>query len=334
MTGDRAHPDVSVALDRAAAVIGGASSVVLACHVKPDGDALGSMLAMHHVLQAADRVSTASFPSPFVVAPHYREMPGLELLVDPSAVPREPEVMITFDCGSPARLGDLEPVAAAAGELVVIDHHISNRAFGSVNVIDPDAASTGSVVHQLIERMGLPLNRQAAVCLYTALVCDTGRFQYESTNAEVFELARELVEFDVPVTRLSRQLFEEHRFAYLRLLGDALTRAELIPEERFVWTAVRRRDFDHFAVDLDEVEGLIDILRRTVEADVACVLKQDLDVVRVSLRSLGDADVRQVAEAEGGGGHRYAAGFESTDPVDEIVGRIRSHLREVRASGR
>lgn len=199
MTGDRAHPDVSVALDRAAAVIGGASSVVLACHVKPDGDALGSMLAMHHVLQAADRVSTASFPSPFVVAPHYREMPGLELLVDPSAVPREPEVMITFDCGSPARLGDLEPVAAAAGELVVIDHHISNRAFGSVNVIDPDAAPTGSVVHQLIERMGLPLNRQAAVCLYTALVCDTGRFQYESTNAEVFELARELVEFDVPV---------------------------------------------------------------------------------------------------------------------------------------
>ncbi len=333
MKADREHRGVSAAIDKAAEVIDRASSLALACHVKPDGDALGSMLAMHHVLRAAGRRSVASFPSPFVVPPHYREMPGLDLLVDPPSFPASPEVMVSFDCGSVSRLGDLEPAAAAAGELVVIDHHISNQAFGSVNVIDPEAASTGSVVHQLIERLGLPLNREAAVCLYTALVCDTGRFQYESTNAEVFDLARELVEFDVPVTRLSRQLFEEHRFAYLRLLGDALTRAELIPEERFVWTAVRRRDFDRFGVELDEVEGLIDILRRTIEADVACVLKQDHGEVRVSLRSLGDADVHLVAEAEGGGGHRYAAGFESTDPVEEIVGRIRAHLRAVRASG-
>lgn len=333
MKADREHRGVSAALDKAAAVIERASSLGLACHLKPDGDALGSMLAVHHVLSAAGRHAVASFPSPFVVPSHYREMPGLEVLVDPSEFPSAPEVMVTFDCGSLARLGDLAPAAAAAGELVVIDHHISNRAFGSVNVIDPEAASTGSVVHQLIERLGLPLNRDAAVCLYTALVCDTGRFQYETTNAEVFDLARELVEFDVPVTRLSRQLFEEHRFAYLRLLGDALTRAELIPDERFVWTAVRRGDFDHFGVDLDEVEGLIDILRRTVEADVACVLKQDHGQVRVSLRSLGDADVRLVAEAEGGGGHRYAAGFESFDPVEDIVGRIRARLREVRAAG-
>lgn len=333
MTGDaHPHPGVAAEIERAAEVIGRASSLALACHVKPDGDALGSMLAMHHVMRAAGRRSVASFPSPFVVPPHYREMPGLDLLVDPSEFPREPEVMVTFDCGSAARLGDLEPSAAAAGELVVVDHHASNRHFGSVNLIDPEAASTGSVVHHLIERLGLPLNREAAVCLYTALVCDTGRFQYETTNAEVFELARELVGFDVPVTRLSRQLFEEHRFAYLQLLGDALTRAELIPEERFVWTAVRRRDFDRFGVAFDEIEGLIDILRRTSEADVACVLKQDGALVRVSLRSLGGADARLVAEAEGGGGHRYAAGFESTDPVEEIVARIRGHLRRIRAS--
>ena len=109
--------------------------------------------------------------------------------------------MVTFDCGSLARLGDLEPTAEAASELIVLDHHVSNDRYGTVNVIDPAAAASGVVVRRLIDQLGLPLTRDAAVCLYAALVCDTGRFQYESTNAQVFDLAGELVAYDVPVER-------------------------------------------------------------------------------------------------------------------------------------
>ena len=314
-------------LGRAATLVNGARQVALACHVNPDGDALGSMLGLFHVLRAAGRDVLASFPAPFVVAPHYRELPGLELLTKPEDFPAEPDVMVTFDCGSLDRLGSLQGPAKRARELVVIDHHVSNDRYGTVNVIEPDAAASGWVVHRLVDALGLPLNRDAAVCLYAAIVCDTGRFQYDTTTPEVFDMARRLTEFDVPVARLSRTLFEEHRFAYLRLLGEALANAELVREQRFVWTAVTQDMLQRHDVTMEEVEGLIDILRRTAEAEVTCVLKEEVDgSVRVSLRSLGSVDVRRIAEAHGGGGHRYAAGFTSELDIPTTVARIRAAL--------
>jgi len=314
-------------LGRAATLVNGARQVALACHVNPDGDALGSMLGLFHVLRAAGRDVLASFPAPFVVAPHYRELPGLDLLTKPEDFPAEPDVMVTFDCGSLDRLGSLQGPAKRARELVVIDHHVSNDRYGTVNVIEPDAAASGWVVHRLVDALGLPLDRDAAVCLYAAIVCDTGRFQYDTTTPEVFDMARRLTEFDVPVARLSRTLFEEHRFAYLRLLGEALANAELVREQRFVWTAVTQDMLQRHDVTMEEVEGLIDILRRTAEAEVTCVLKEEVDgSVRVSLRSLGSVDVRRIAEAHGGGGHRYAAGFTSELGIPTTVARIRAAL--------
>jgi phosphoesterase RecJ-like protein len=318
---------VDSALARAASAIGDADVVALACHVNPDGDALGSMLGLFHVLRAARRAVVASFPQPFVVAPHYRELPGLELLTKPEDFPAEPDVMVTFDCGSLGRLGSLEGSARSAHELVVLDHHVSNTRYGTINVIDPNAAASGVLVRRLVRELGLELDNPSAVSLYAALVCDTGRFQYETTTPGVFDLARELVEFDVPISRLSRQLFEEHRFAYLQLLAEALATAELDAERHFVWTAVTSAMLDRHGVTLDEVEGLIDILRRTTEAEVTCVLKEEPNGnVRVSLRSLGDVDVRRIAEQHGGGGHRFAAGFESRLGVAELVARIRGAL--------
>ncbi len=319
--------ELDALLWQAAGTIASAETVGLACHVNPDGDALGSMLGLFHSLREAGRAVVASFSEPFVVAPHYRELPGLDLLTKPADFPSAPEVMVTFDSGSLARLGDLRPAAEAARELVVIDHHISNDRYGTLNIIDPDAAASGALVHRMIRLTGLPLNNDAAVCLYAALVCDTGRFQYETTTPETFEIARDLVGFDIPITRLSRSLFEEHRLAYLRLLGEALGRAELVADKRFVWTAVTKEDRERHGVAFDEIEGLIDIVRRTAEAEVTCVVKQGDDgVYRVSLRSLGAVDVHEIAEAEGGGGHRFAAGFSTTDEPREVVSRILERL--------
>jgi phosphoesterase RecJ-like protein len=318
---------VDLAIARATAAIAGASSIALACHVNPDGDALGSMLGLMHVLRHAHCPVVASFPPPFVVAPHYRGLPGLDLLTKPDDFPAEPDVMVTFDCGSLGRLGELGPSARAARELIVLDHHVSNTRYGTINVIDSDAAASGVIVRRLVQELGLPLNDPSAVALYAALVCDTGRFQYDTTSPRVFELARELVEFDVPVSRLSRQLFEEHRFAYLQLLAEALASAELDVDHRFVWTAVTQDMLERHDVTLEEVEGLIDILRRTTEAEVTCVLKEEANhTVRVSLRSLGDVDVQLIAADHGGGGHRFAAGFESPEPIPAVVASIRAAL--------
>src|SRR4030095_8646294 len=143
---------------------------------------------------------------------------------------------------------------------------------------------------------------------------------YESTTPAVFALARELACFDLPISELSRTLFEEHRFAYLQLRADALQNAVLVPDKRFVWTKVSQADLARHGVTFEEVEGLIDIVRRTREAQVSCVLKEAADGTwRISLRSLGQVDVRLIAEAQGGGGHRFAAGFTSDESPETIV---------------
>ena len=185
-------------------------------------------------------------------------------------------------------------------------------------------ASRGS--DRLARRLGWALNRDAAICIYTGLVTDTGRFQYSNTTQEVFELAAELSTFDLPIASMSRQLFELHRFAYLQLVGVALERAELDRELRLVVTWVTQADLDRFGVGLDETEGLIDLVRRTDEADVACVLKEMSDGTRVSLRSTTDLDVSAIASAFGGGGHRAAAGFTSDRPASELMTDIKAAL--------
>ena len=314
-------------LDQAAAVIGAAPSLALACHVGPDGDALGSMLALHHLARANGKQSVASWSEPFVVAPHYDYLPGLDLTTKPSDFPAEPDVMVTFDCGALDRLGQLAGPAAAARQLVVIDHHATNDRFGTVNLVDCDAAATAVLVRRIVGRLGWPLTREAAICLYTGLVTDTGRFQYSNTTPAVFSLAEELATFDLPIAAMTRQLFEEHRFAYLQLVAACLSRAELDRGLRLVSTWVTTEDMLHHDVGLDETEGLIDIVRRAAEAEVACVLKETPEGVRVSLRAVRDTDVGAIAATFGGGGHRFAAGFTAPGTVHQVLEAIKSALR-------
>lgn len=321
------------ALGRAAATIEAAPEVALACHIGPDGDALGSLLAMHHLCRANGKPSLASWSEPFEVAPHYRFLPGLDLATKPADFPEAPGVMVTFDCGSIRRLGDLEDSARHARELIVLDHHASNDNYGSINVIDAGAAATAVLVRRLATRLGWHLDRDAALCLYTGLVTDTGRFQYSNTTPEVFALAQELAQFDLPIAALSRQLFEEHRFAYLQMVGACLARAELDADLHFVATWVTNFDLDNFDVSLAETEGLIDLVRRTAEADVACVAKESPEGVRVSLRSVVEAiDVGAIAAEFGGGGHRFAAGFVAPYPTADVLAAVKESLRRQRAS--
>lgn len=315
--------------DQAVEAIATAPSLALACHIGPDGDALGSLLALHHLARAHGKPSIASWSEPFEVAPHYDFLPGLDLTTKPADFPAEPDTMVTFDCGSLARLGDLAPAAQRARQLIVIDHHASNDRFGTINVIDPDAAATAVLVRRIARRLGWTLNRDAALCLYTGLVTDTGRFQYSNTTPDVFALAQELAEFDLPIAAASRQLFEKNRFEYLKMVGACLARAELDRDLRFVATWVTNFDLDGFEVDLAETEGLIDLVRRTAEADVACVCKESPEGIRVSLRSVKDEiDVGTIAAAFGGGGHRFAAGFVAPYPVTDVLGGIKAALRE------
>jgi phosphoesterase RecJ-like protein len=275
----------------------------------------------------------ASWPEPFVVAPHYAFLPGLDSCTKPADFPDDPDVMITFDCGSVTRLNELgAPAASAAarGRLIVLDHHRTNDCYGSINVIDPTAAATAVVVRRLADRLGWSLNRDAALCLYTGLVTDTGRFQYEATTPDVFELAAELARFGLPIPRMSRQLFEEHRFEYLHLVATCLSRAELDRDLGLIATWITADDLVAHNVTIEETEGMIDLVRRAKEADVACILKETPAGVRVSLRSVGPLDVSAIAVRFGGGGHAFASGFTTEGTIDAVLGAIRRAVAEAR----
>jgi phosphoesterase RecJ-like protein len=302
-----------------------ADAPALVCHTHPDGDALGSLLAMHLLCEANGKAPVSSFPNPFTVAPHYRFLPGLDRLVPPADFPLAPDLLVTFDVGSVARLGDLQGSARSAREVVVLDHHPDNQRFGTVNVVQDGAAATAVVVRQLAAALGWPLSREVATNLYVGLLTDTGRFQYPNTTPDVFLQAEELVEYDLPLAELTRELYEKHRFAYLRLAGQALARAELDEERHLAAAWLTADELRLHGVAFDETEGFIDLLRRTAEAEVVVALKEAPDEgLRVSLRSLGGIDVGSVASALGGGGHPFMAGFTSRKSIRETLDDVRA----------
>lgn len=310
-----------------AAVIDGADHLALVCHHHPDGDALGSMLAMHLLCAANGKASVASWPSPFVVAPHYRFLPGLDRCTPPSEFPAAPEVLVTFDLGHLSRLGDLAGSAERAGQVVVLDHHPDNQRFGTLNYVDEEAAATAVLVRRIAAELGWRLTHEVALCLYVGLVTDTGRFRYPNTTSDVFHLAEELAEHDLPIARITRELFEKHRFQYVQLLSMALGRAELDPDLRFVVAWLTEQDLAEFDVDFDETEGFIDHVRACQEADVACVLRESPgEGLRVSLRSTDGTDVAEIAARFGGGGHSFMSGFATDRPIVEVVDDIRAAL--------
>jgi phosphoesterase RecJ-like protein len=316
---------------RAVEALSGARSVALACHVGPDGDALGSMLALGLALRARGTEVVASWGSdPFEVPRQYRFLPGLDLLVPPDRFPERPAVMATFDAGSMDRLGSLVPNARAAGALIVCDHHVSNDRFGSINLVAPDAAASAVIVFDLLGRLDVKLDADAATCLYTGLVTDTGRFQYKNTTPAVHAIAADLIAAGAPHDKITEIVYNTHPVGYLRLAAAALGRLEVRPEASLVWTWVTQEDLTLNEVTMDDIEGLIDLVRTADVADVAAVLKEQPDGrYKVSMRSKGGSNVGALCEAMGGGGHALAAGFtadgsDARATIGQIVDVLRS----------
>jgi phosphoesterase RecJ-like protein len=328
-----ATPGVSAAdLQRAVALIEAADEVCLACHVNPDGDALGSMLAFAQALRALGKQCVASFgDEPFVVPTILRFLPGQELLTPPQRYPAAPEVMMTFDAASVERLGFLAPNAVKARELIVVDHHASNTRFGTLHLLDPAAAATSVITFELVRRLRVPVTEDIATGLYVGLVTDTGSFKYPATTPDVHELAASLLATGLRPDLISRELWDRAPFGYLKVLAAALERARLEPGAAgglgLVWTSVTRADRAAAGLPYDLVESVIDVVRRADEAEVAVVLKEDDDGVwQVSARSKGRVDVSRACVPLGGGGHVRAAGFSSTDGVEVAVARLRELL--------
>ncbi|MBW8483657.1 DHH family phosphoesterase [Actinomadura parmotrematis] len=317
--------------DRALRLIRTAEEVCLACHVVPDGDALGSMLALAQALRGLGKRVLASFGEPFTVPASLRFLPGQEMLVEPSRIPAAPQLMIALDAAGPDRLGGLAGPASRARHLIVLDHHATGRDFGpAVRLVDGSAAATAVLVDELIRRLGVRLTNPMAQGLYAGLASDTGSFKYPCTTPQVHDLAGRLLEVGVRPEAVSRELWDRAPFGYLQVLAGALARARLERDAAaghgLVWTTIARADRGD--VRYDQLEGVIDQLRRADEADVAVVLKEtDEGDWYVSTRSKGAVDVARACAVLGGGGHAGAAAATAAGRPEEIMDRLRAELR-------
>jgi len=307
---------------------------VVTSHEAPDGDALGSLLATGLALQHLGKDVVMYLGGPAPLPAEYR---FLEL--EERGLRRErPEdfgerILVAVDCASSARVGAEEGVVAAAGSTVNIDHHHDNPRFGDVNLIVPDASSTGEVLADVFARLGVPLTPEIAEALYIALVTDTGRFQYTNTTPKALRLAADLVEAGADVDRVFQGVYENVQFAKLKLLARALERARVLEGGEIVVSHLVRDDFEAVGATEPYSEGIIDVLRSVEGASVSALIREPPrdggPARKVSLRSsVDEIDVSAIARKSKGGGHRAAAGFSSDLSVDELTDFI---VREVAA---
>src|SRR5215210_4236263 len=304
-------------------------------HENPDGDALGSLLAMKVALDQLGKDPVMYLAGPVPLPQEYAFMPLADLQRD---LPEDAasRVLVAVDCANESRLGPDPEILMSVSLVVNIDHHHDNSRFGDVNLVVSEASSTGEVLRDVLGELGAQITPDIAEALYIALVTDTGRFQYTNTTPKALRLAAELVEAGANIHKVFQGVYESVQFAKLKLLARALERAQVFEGGRIVVSYLLRTDFADVGAAEPYSEGVIDYLRAVEGADMAVLIREpprvDGPTRRVSLRaSVDELDVSAIARKSGGGGHRQAAGFSSEASIEEITDFVR---REFLASAR
>jgi phosphoesterase RecJ-like protein len=302
-------------------------------HENPDGDALGSLLATTLMLEelGKDAVMYLYGDAPIPTEYEFMELERLTRALPEDAAER---VLVAVDCANEDRIGHDLDLVGRAPLTIDIDHHHDNTRFGDLNLIVSGASSTGEVLRDVLQQLGLELTPEIAEALYIALVTDTGRFQYANTTPKALRLAAELVDAGADVHSIFQQVYESVQFQKLKLLARALERAQVYEGGRIVVSYLLRTDFSELGAPDPYSEGIIDYLRAVEGADMAVLIREPPRLSgperRISLRaSTDELDVSAIARKSGGGGHRQAAGFSSEASVEEITDFV---CREFRAA--
>jgi len=297
------------------------NSFVVTSHARPDGDAIGSSLAMAQILRAmgkrADVVLADSVPV------LYRPLPYAETAFQSSHVNGHYDAAIVLECDSAqrTRVQGLEKYF-----LISIDHHASSRPWANVNWIDPRACAVGEMVFRLALAAQVEITPEIASCLYAAVLTDTGSFSYSSTNAHTFELARCLVQYGAQPAEIAHNVYYSSPLAKMRLLGVALS--SLQHEGAMTWMHVTRGDMDRCGAIDEDCEGLVNYALGIAGIEVAVFFREAAnDRIRVSIRSKGAVNVASMAEKFGGGGHECAAGFSIAGPQSAAMETVLTELR-------
>jgi phosphoesterase RecJ-like protein len=300
-------------------------------HENPDGDALGSLIAMDEILKVMGKdavmfMSRENFPLPY----EYRDLP-LEELVHEIPSDAGERTIVFLDCGNIDRM-PVDFFHRDDAHILNIDHHHDNTRFGTTNLVVGTASCTAEILYSLLDGLDVELNPRMAEALYVALVTDTGRFQYENTTAVSHRMAADLVEAGVDVHGLFRRLYENVPLGKVLLMGRVLTRVQRFDGGRLTVSYISREDYEIAGSDESLSEGIVDHIRALDGTLVAALVREQLKseregIRKVSLRAANDSiDVSVIARKENGGGHRQAAGFSTEKTTAELIAFLRAEI--------
>jgi phosphoesterase RecJ-like protein len=302
---------------------------LLTSHARPDGDSIGSQLATAFALEALGkqvRIVNAD-PAP----EHYQDFPGMDRIEIAGSASADVDAVIVMECSDLTRTG---VAGLERAFLINIDHHAGNRLYGAVNWHDESAAACGEMVFDLIRELGVPLTLEIATHVYLAILTDTGSFHHSNITPRTFDICRQTVEAGVNPAAMARRVFDSNSFGKLKLIGALLDSMQLLDEGRLALLYMDDAMLEACNCTNNDTEGLINLPLTAREIQAVVFFKVGpTGEVRVSMRSKYDVDVRQVAGAFGGGGHKNAAGFTVTGSLDDVRPRIVELIVQAIADG-
>ena len=310
------------------------NSFLVASHVRPDGDAIGSQLALGLWLKGLGK--QVELWNQDIVPGKYRFLPHSDLVRQPPAEPKPFEVVFALDNAALPRLGRVVDAVASRKYLINIDHHVSNDAYGDLALIDPESPATGQVLFEYFKAEGFRITPEISTNLYTAIATDTGSFQYPNTTPHCMRVCAELIELGVDVAAVSRKLYEDYPIGRLRLLQKVLENLKLSCGNKVGSFWITQSMYDETGAKPEDNEGLIDHVRAVDSIVVAALFEEAEDnKIRVSLRSKNrKVDVNKVAMHFGGGGHAEAAGARIPGDPLEVEKAVLSRIGEILADSK
>jgi bifunctional oligoribonuclease and PAP phosphatase NrnA len=331
---DSTVPALESEQDKVIAELREADRFLLTTHENPDGDALGSLLSMHWILEQLGKdslmyISPDEFPLPW----EYRNWTFDARLVGTPPDDVGERTIVFLDCGNIERM-PVDFLQADGLHILNIDHHHDNTRFGTVNLVCPVASCTAEIVWRLAKELAAEITPPIADALYTGLVTDTGRFMYENTTPEAHRMAAELIEAGVEPHQVYRRLYEDLPLRRLHLLQRALASVERHDDGTITIAHLTKGDYEETGALETDSEGVVDHMRAVEGTAVAVLVRELLSEERVGMRKVSlratdtRVDVSRVAREFGGGGHPQAAGFSTPMPYPELVGRLRELVGE------
>ncbi len=298
--------------------------ILITGHINPDGDALGASLCLKILLDKENIDADIDFDITNKLPSNLDHLP-YELISN--NIKSSYETVFVFDCGNPSRLGKYEDLILDASNIIVIDHHI-NPTFGTLQIVDSEAASTTQVLYRQLIHEGYIIDKSMANCLLTGLITDTGRFQYPNTTSEVFNIASELLKLGADLALISENIYGSIEFNALKLQSEIINRIVFEKELEFTYSTVYQEDYKKHDIDAEETDFLIDVVRLVKDANIALLLKEQPDgSYKGSLRSRNNFNVQELASLFDGGGHKAASGFSSPLSEEEIIDKIKNAIK-------